>query len=190
MTERSLALVWVRVPDTRTFERVAEQVTSSPEYRSPAVKCETASSGIASFLDAYRTLLWGMRWLLAPAILGTMAVVIANAISISVRERRVEMAVLKVLGFSPNQIMTLVLGEALLIGCGSGFLSAWATKYLINSVAGGVVLPIAFFGKFFVDSAAPWWGLSIGALTALAGSIVPALSARSVKVSDVFSKIS
>ena len=60
-----------------------------------------ASSGIASFLDAYRDLLCGMRWLLVPAILVTMALVIANAISISVRERRMEMAVLKVLGFSP-----------------------------------------------------------------------------------------
>ena len=45
-----------------------------------------------------------------------MALVIANAISISVRERRTEMAVLKVLGFRPGQILVLVLGEALLIG--------------------------------------------------------------------------
>ena len=58
-----------------------------------------------------------MRWLLVPAILVTMALVIANAISISVRERRTEMAVLKVLGFHPTQILLLVLGEALLIGC-------------------------------------------------------------------------
>jgi putative ABC transport system permease protein len=189
MTERTLALMWLRVPDTATFERVAGQISSSPEYRSPAVKCETASSGIASFLDAYKDLLFGMRWLLVPAILVTMALVIANAISISVRERRVEMAVLKVLGFSPNQILILVLGEALLIGCGSGLLSGWLTLYLINDLVGGVALPIAFFGKFFVTAAAPWWGLTIGAATALAGSLLPAWSARSVKVSEVFAKV-
>lgn len=189
MTERTLALMWVRVPDTATFEKVAEQITTSPEFRSPAVKCETASSGIASFLDAYKTILFGMRWLLAPAILVTMSLVIANAISISVRERRVEMAVLKVLGFSPNQILILVLGEALLIGCISGVVSAIATQFLVNDLIGGISLPIAFFGKFFINDAAPWWGLGIGAMTALAGSLVPAWSARSVKVSDVFSKI-
>ena len=44
-----------------------------------------------------------------------MSLVIANAISISVRERRTEMAVLKVLGFA-LQILRLVLGEALLLG--------------------------------------------------------------------------
>jgi putative ABC transport system permease protein len=190
MDQKSLALVWVRVPDTAAFERVAHQIESAPEYKSPAVKCETASSGIASFLDAYRDLLWGMRWLLVPAILGTMSLVIANAISISVRERRIEMAVLKVLGFTPNQILMLVLGEALLIGCGSGVISAVGTRFLVNDFIGGIALPIAFFGKFYVASEAPWWGLAIGALTALAGSIIPAWSARSVKVSDVFSKLS
>jgi putative ABC transport system permease protein len=189
MTERTLALMWLRVPDTPTFEKVAEQVTSSPEYRSPAVKCETASSGIASFLDAYKTILFGMRWLLAPAILAAMSLVIANAISISVRERRVEMAVLKVLGFTPNQILILVLAEALLIGCLSGLLSGWLTRYLVNELMGGISLPIAFFGKFFVPQAAYWWGLGIGAGTALAGSLAPAWSARSVKVSEVFSKV-
>jgi putative ABC transport system permease protein len=189
MAQKTLALMWLRVPDARTFDKVAEQVTSSPDYKSPAVKCETASSAIANFLDAYKDLLFGMRWLLVPAILVTMALVVAIAISISVRERRIEMAVLKVLGFSPNQILILVLGEALLIGTLSGLFSAWLAKNLINELAGGIALPIAFFGKFYVDEAAPWWGLSMGAVTALAGSLLPAWSARSVKVSEVFSKI-
>ena len=52
MTDKSLALMFLRVPDMATFARVAAQITSSPEFRSPAVKCETLSSGIASFLDS------------------------------------------------------------------------------------------------------------------------------------------
>jgi putative ABC transport system permease protein len=189
MADKTLNLVWLRVPDSTAFRRVAEQITSSSLYTSPAVKCETASSGIASFLDAYRDLLWGMRWLLVPAILVTMALVISNAISISVRERRTEMAVLKVLGYSPNQILALVLGEALLIGCGGGLLSVAATYYVVNHLIGGIKFPIAFFPAFFIPAAALWWGPLIGAVTAFAGSIVPAWSARTVKVSEVFSKL-
>ena len=71
-----------------------------------------------------------------------------------------------------------MLGEALLIGCLSGLFSAWLTKNLINELTGGIALPIAFFGKFYVAEAAPWWGLSMGAVTALAGSLLPAWSAR------------
>jgi putative ABC transport system permease protein len=189
MSEKSLNLVWVRVPDMVAFQRVADQVENHGRYTTPAVKCETASSGVASFLDAYRDLLWGARWLLVPAILSAMGLVIACAISISVRERRTEMAVLKVLGFSPNQIMSLVLGEAMLLGGLCGLLSAAGTWWLVNKQYGGVKFPIAFFPSFMIPDAAWLWGLSLGAGTALVGSIVPAWSARSVKVSDVFSKI-
>ena len=162
MTEKVLAVMFLRLPDTATFEKVAHQITTSPEYQSPPVKCETLSSGISSFLDGFRDLLFGMRWLLVPAILITMALVIANAISISVRERRIEMAVLKVLGFTPNQILIMVLAEALLIGCLSGLFSGWIAMFLINDLIGGVSLPIGFLSTFFVAQAAPWWGLSIG----------------------------
>ncbi len=189
MTDKSLALVFLRVPNVPSYDRVAAQIGSSPEFRTPAVKCETLSSGIASYLESYKDLLFGMRWLLVPALLITISLVIANAISISVRERRVEMAVLKVLGFSPNQILLLVLSEALLIGCLSGVTSAAATWFLVNELLGGIALPIGFFNRFVIDGAAPWWGLAIGAGTALIGSLLPAWSARSVKVSEVFSKV-
>ncbi len=187
MAEKCLNLVWLRVPDTAAFRAVAEQIEDSPSLKSPAVKVETASSGIASFLDSYRLVLWGVRWLLVPAILITLALVIANAISISVRERRTEMAVLKVLGFTPNQIMTLVLGEALLVGVVSGLLSAAITYVAINA-RGGLKFPIAFFPAFQIPDEALWWGLGVGAITAAAGAILPAWSARSVKVAEVFSK--
>lgn len=189
MADKTLNLVWLRMPNSAAFNSIAEQITSSPDYGSPAVKCETASSGVSSFMEAYRDLIWGMRWLLAPAMLVTLSLVIANAISITVRERMTEMAVLKVLGFRPGQILTLVLGESLLIGGIAGLLSAAGTYFLINNVMGGIKFPIAFFGAFFIPLAALWWGLAIGLGTAFIGSILPAWSARTVKVSDVFSKV-
>lgn len=190
LDDKRLNLVWLKVPDMKSYQRVADQIESSSVLSSPAVKCETASSGVAAFLDSYRDLLWGMRWLLVPAILVTMALVIANAISISIRERRTEMAVLKVLGYGPTHIMMLVLGEALLIGVMSGLLSVTASYVWINLVVGGVKFPIAFFPAYLIPTDAFWWGPTIGAVTAFVGSIVPSWSARSVKVSEVFSKIS
>ena len=105
LADKSLNLVWLRVPDTKTYEKVADQIETAYRDSTPSVKCETASSGVASFLDAYRDLLWGMEYLFTPIALISMAVVIATAISISVRERRTEMAVFKVLGFGPWRIL-------------------------------------------------------------------------------------
>jgi putative ABC transport system permease protein len=189
MADQSLNLVWLRLRDKEHFQRVAEQIISAPYYSNPAVKCETAASGIASFLDAFRDLIWGMRWLLAPAALVTLSLVIANAISISVRERRTELAVLKVLGFQPWQILAMVVAEALLLGTLAGLGSAGLTYVTINYGLGGLKFPIAMFGSFYINPAALGWGASIGALTALAGSIVPAWSARNVQVAEVFAKV-
>jgi putative ABC transport system permease protein len=187
--DRALNLFWFRVPEPEAYRKVADQIMQSSLYSAPAVKVETASSGIAAFIEPYRDLLWGMKWLLVPAVLVTMALVIANAISISVRERRTEMAVLKVLGFGPGRILALVLGEALLIGGGSGLVSAGGSYLFVHGILGGIKFPIAFFPIFDIYPDALWWGLVFGAATALAGSIFPAWSARTVRVSEVFAKV-
>jgi putative ABC transport system permease protein len=190
MADKTLNLVWLKVPDTAAYNKVAEQVEHSPLFTVPAVKCETASSGVASFLDAYRDLLGIVRWLLVPALMACMALVICAAISISVRERRTEMAVLKVLGYTPRHILGLVLGEALVLGCTAGLLSAGLAYVVFTVLMGGIPVPIAFFPAFQVPVDALAWGLGLGAGTALAGSIIPALIACSVKVSEVFAKVS
>lgn len=189
MADKTLNLVWLRMADMQMFSKIADQIETSPSYANPAVKFETASSGVSTFLDAYRDLIWGMRWLLAPAILIVLSLVIANAISISVRERRTELAVLKVLGFRPYQILLLILGEALLIGGVAGLASASLTFVVINYVFGGLTFPIAFFSAFMIPLDAIWWGLAIGIGTALAGSLIPAWSARAVRVSEVFARV-
>ena len=189
LADKTLSLVWLRVPDRPSFNKVTEQILTSPSFSNPAVKCETSSTGISSFLDAYRDIIWGVRWLLAPACMLVLSLVISNAISISVRERRTEFAVLKVLGFLPWQILTLVLGEALLIGTLSGLFSAAATYLFCNQVWGGLPFQVAFFPVFRVPEICLWWGAAMGAATALVGSFFPAWSARNVRVADVFSKV-
>src|SRR5262249_35482938 len=139
--------------------------------------------------EAYKDLFNGIKFVLVPAIMAVMIVIVANAISITVRERTREMAVLKALGFRPGHILFLVLGEGLFLGCLGGLFGASITYALINHVAGGIKIPIAFFPVFFVPGQVFWWGPTLGAATALLGGIVPAWTARSVKVSEVFAKV-
>ncbi len=186
LADRSLNMVWLQVREKGDIGRVVEQIDTSGLYQAPAVKCETLAAGMAAFMDSYRDLIWGMRWLLSPAILFTMTLVLANAISISVRERRSELAVLKVLGFHPGQILALVLGEATLIGAVSGGLSAVITFVMVNLVLNNN-------GSFELGILVPLWGLAwgpvIGAATALGGSFIPAWTSCRIKVSEVFAKV-
>ncbi|MBI3410313.1 MAG: ABC transporter permease [Planctomycetes bacterium] len=189
LDEKRLNLIWLRVKDRDTFDRVAQVIESSSSFADRPVKCETASSGIGAFLDAYRDLLWMVKWLMVPAILAIMSLVVAIAISIGVRERRTEMAVLKVLGYRPNEILYLILGESLLVGALSGLAAGVLAVVLINVVVGGIPFPIAFFPTFMVPVQAILWGLAMGAATAYLGGFIPAYIARSVRVSEVFSKV-
>jgi putative ABC transport system permease protein len=189
MSDKPLNLVWLRVPDSDAFAHIGNEIMSSPEFTAPFIKAETQASGISTWLEPYRDILNGVKYGLVPSLLVIMSLVMAMAISINVRERRTEMAVLKVLGFTPARVMAIVLGEALLIGTSAGLLSAALSYGLVHGVMGGIGFPIAFFPVFDIFPDAFWWGPALGCLTTLAGSIVPALSARKVKVSEVFAKI-
>ncbi len=186
---KRLNLIWLRVPDRETFNRVGAIIENASAFADRPVKVETSSNGIGSFLEPYKDLLWGMKWLLVPAILIIMSLVMANAISIAVRERRMEMAVMKVLGFRPNQILQLVLGEALLVGAVAGLIAAALTYGLFNGMWGGIPFRIGFFPVFRIPESVFCWGIAMGGLTAFLGSAIPAWNARSVKVSEVFSKV-
>ena len=184
MADKSLYVVWLKVADQAMFSKVTEQIDNSGLFQSPAVKCETLAAFVAGQMEQLKDMIWGVRWLLSPAILIVMSLVLCNSISISVRERRNEMAVLKVLGFRPSHLVILVLGEAMLIGMAAGIISAaltyWATSTMSN---------YADMGPLVVPSQALWWGPAIGAATAIIGCTGPALSGCKVKVAEVFSKV-
>jgi putative ABC transport system permease protein len=184
MANKCVNLIWVRVPTRESYERIAAAVNEPKNFNAPAVKVETASAGIGTFMEAYKDIFWGMKYILSPAMLVIMSLVVANAISISVRERRTEMAVLKVLGFQPWHVAGMILGEALLVGAIAGAMStalAWAGL-------GNIKFQIAFLGAFFVPTEVLVIGPVLGMFVAFVSSVGPALSAKNVRVAEVFAR--
>jgi putative ABC transport system permease protein len=179
----SLSFVVLQVPNMTACQRVIHQIESSTAFRDPAVKCETLSAYAATQLEAYRDIMWFMRWVLAPAVLIAIAVIMAN--SISMRERRGEIAVLKVLGYRPVQIFILLLGEAALLGGLAGLVSALAIYEGVNWLLDthNTILPI------YIPATALWWGPAVGIVTALAGSISSVSSAVRLQTAAVFARV-
>jgi putative ABC transport system permease protein len=184
MAEKCVNLIWVKLPTREAFERLSA-IVNKGDFGTVPVKLETASSGIGSWLTAYKDIFKGIKYLLVPAMIGIMSLVVANALSISVRERRTEMAVLKVLGFQPRHVLLLVLGEALLVGMLGGGMSA----LLAWGMLGNFKFQIAFLGGFFVPVNALIYGPALGMAVSFAGSLFPALKAKDVKVAEVFAKV-
>jgi putative ABC transport system permease protein len=179
-----IMLGWLKFEDQASANQASELI----ERDIADIKSEIASTAMSRFMDPYKAILNGVKFFLIPAIVLVMALIVANAISITVRERTTETAVLKVLGFRPQQILFLILGEAVLIGAIAGFLGAAMTYVLVNR-GGGIKVPMGFFPVFFVPGQVLWWGAALGVATALLGGIIPAWRARTVKVAEVFSKV-
>lgn len=180
-------LGWLMVDDKPAAGAVTG-LLSTDALLKDEIKVEEGSSAVSRFLEPLGNLLFGVKCLLV-VIVAVMTLILANAVSITVRERVREIAVLKVLGFSQGRIFGLILGEGLLLGAVAGLLSGLATVLLVNQVAGGIKIPLGFFPVFFVPWHALWWGASLGAITALLGGIIPIWNGSSVKVSEVFAKV-
>lgn len=183
--------LWLRVRDAPTGEKVAAKIQQDFESRQPALKVQTESAGAARLAEKGRVALNILRFVSLILMLD-MVVILSNSISIATRERRTEMAVLKVLGFKPIAIMVMVIGEATLIGAVSGFIGA-AIPWGISDLAARELLApgpmTSFMSSFPVGWGTVPWGLLLGAGVGALGSFFPAWSAQGVKVSDVFAKI-
>jgi putative ABC transport system permease protein len=185
--DRRIDIFWVEAGQKQDFPRVVQQINTSPQFTEPPVKCETWASLVANYVDAYSGFIWFIQWVLVPGSIFSMVLLIANAINLSVRERVKEMAVLKVLGFRPAHLLVLVLGEALVLGAGSGLAAGGLVYWIANTFFSGI--SIAGSEPCPVPWQAVLWGGGVGAATSLIGSILPAWTASSVRVAQVFARV-
>lgn len=180
-------MFWVEVGKKEDFPDIVKQINTSPQFTAPPVKCETFASLVANLLDSYSGFIWFIKWVLVPGSMFSMVLLIANAISLNVRERTREMAILKVIGFRPAHLLALVLGEALVLGAGSGLFAGALICWIANTFFSGIT--VGGSDPFPVPWDALWWGALAGGGTALIGSALPALTASTVRPSQVFARM-
>jgi putative ABC transport system permease protein len=111
--------------------------------------------------------------------------------SMAVRERRTEIAVLKTLGFSGRLVMGLVLGESLVIGLlggGLGLALGWASiRGLQHAPVLGSVL--AFYPDVGLTAGVASLGLAVAIVLALAAGTAPAVAAYRSKVTEILRQV-
>jgi putative ABC transport system permease protein len=144
-----------------------------------------------SFIGAFAAILSAFD-LVSLVILLIMLLILANTLSMSVRERTHEYGVLRAIGFSPRYVFGFILGEAVLIAIVGGLAGALLTLGLING-AMGPAIENSEMGVFFPYFRTP---LPIVAIS-LAGAVVigaiaglaPAIGASRRKVTDALRRV-
>jgi len=169
----------VKIADSSQAQAMASRFDDMFANSSAETKTTTEKGFVEGFAKQIGDIGAIMIAILA-AVLFTMLLVSANTMAQSVRERTSEVGVLKTLGFSGGAILSLVLGEALLIavlGGSLGLLAAWLIVQRGDPTGG--MLPIFILPARNVAAGAAL----IVALGLLAG-LMPAVTAMRLKITD------
>jgi putative ABC transport system permease protein len=108
----------------------------------------------------------------------TILMIVGNTLMMSVRERTREIGVLKSLGFPPNRILRLVLGEAILLALVGGLSGLWLAALFMLSVhdSAGDLVPQTISPNVTLTGLALMLGFGI------VTGLIPALSAMRLRV--------
>jgi len=180
----------VQIADPSQAGVVSKEIDEAFENSDNQTKTETEQAFRAGFVALAGNLALLLN-VIGMAVAFTILLVTANTMSIAVRERQQEIAVLKTLGFSSALVMTLILSEALLLGLMGGLLGILIARGII-----AVLVNVPFLGD--VLRAFPNLGLSPGiaavgvglalALGLLAG-FIPALMAYRSRITEALRQV-
>jgi putative ABC transport system permease protein len=115
------------------------------------------------------------------AVFFTMLLVSGNTMAQSVRERTNELAVMKTLGFSDRQVLTLVLAESLTITLIGGAIGTLGALVIVGRT--GAVLS-AYLSAFILTGKALAIGVLLMILLGLVAGALPALRASRLQIAD------
>ncbi len=174
----------VRVKDPAQAPEVAKLIDQEFQNSSAETKTEPE----AAFLQGWAKQIGDITMITATimsAVFFTILLVAGNTMSQSVRERTGELGVLKALGYTNAQALSLVLAESCLLavlGGGLGLGLAW--MFVARGDPTGGMLPLFFFP---IRDLFTGVGISV-ALGVLAG-IFPALQAMRLRVADALRRM-
>jgi putative ABC transport system permease protein len=180
----------IEIADPAQAGAISKAIDEEFANSSGPTKTETEAAFRASFVSLAGNLTALLNGI-GLAVTFTILLVTANTMSMAVRERRTEIAVLKTLGFPSARVMSLILGEALLLGLAGGLLGIGMGVATIRALPSVPMLGDAV--RQFPNLGLSW-ELSALALTVslglgFAAGFVPALLAYRARITDMLRQV-
>ena len=180
----------VELEDPKQGATVARAIDGIFENSEAETKSETEAAFRADFLAMIGNLALLLNSI-GLAVIFTILLVTANTMSMAVRERRTEIAVLKTLGFTSRQVMGLILAEALTIGALGGGIGLGLSVVIMRVMTrvpaiGGFINGFPNFGPHWSVSGQ---GLGIALFLGLAAGLMPALAAYRSRITEMLRQV-
>jgi putative ABC transport system permease protein len=143
-----------------------------------------------SFLGAFSAILDAFDYV-SLGILIIMALILANTIAMSVRERTHEYGVLRAIGFPPAHIVGFIVGESVLVAVVGGLLGLGLTMLLINGLMGPFIETnmAGLFPYFSTPPKVLIMAIVAAVIVGIVAGAVPAYRASKLKVTDALRRL-
>lgn len=178
----------VEINDPSQAGTVSKAIDAQFENTDAQTLTETEQAFAASFIAMAGNLAFLLNSI-ALAVSFTILLVTANTMSMAVRERRTEIAVLKTLGFSSGRVMGLIVAEAVFLGALGGALGIGGSRALMWLLTTLPVIKDMLAGmglsELNLQPAVAAVGFSVALLLGLAAGFVPAYNAYRSKITDM-----
>jgi len=143
-----------------------------------------------SFLAGFSAILSAIN-VVSIVILLIMMMILGNTVAMGVRERTAEYGVLRAIGFLPKHIVTLVVGEAAVLGVGGGVAGLLVAYPVVQLGIGRFVEEnlAGFFPYFRISPENAVAGFVLALVLAALASVIPAWQAGRLSVVDSLRRV-
>ena len=171
---------WIKVRSAEDMPRVCAAINAAFANSSAQVRAESERAFQLGFIS-----MWGnikvLIGFISSVVVFTLVLVSASTMSMVVRERFRELAILKALGFRRRELFTLILAESCALATAGGMLGvggAWAlfTFGNVTAMTGGI------FPSFEVTPKIIGVGTLVASLLGIAASIAPSFAVARMSV--------
>jgi putative ABC transport system permease protein len=179
---------YVEIEDPDKAGEVSRRIDALFENSDAQTRTETEKAFAASFVSMAGNLALLLNGI-GLAVTFTILLVVANTMSIAVRERRTEIAVLKTLGFTGRHVMGLVVAESVIIAVLGGLIGVGGSQgimWLLTHAPGiGDALAGIGLSELRLRPLVAVLGFANAVFLGFASGLVPALGAYRARITDM-----
>jgi putative ABC transport system permease protein len=169
----------IRIADPQNAGVVSQAIDALFANSRAETKTETERAFQQSFLSSMGSVITAMD-VMSFVIIGIILLVLANTMIMSARERTHEYAVLKALGFSGRHVVTLIVGESVLLSLLGSVIGILITFPALEGFQ--EAMPKGWFPIFYVEPETIVVGCVAGVLVGLSASLLPARRAMATRI--------
>lgn len=181
-TKGLVGMWWLKVKSAQDMPRVIDAINKAFANTSAEVRAESERTFQLSFIS-----MWGniklLVGLICSAVIFTLLLVTASTMSMAIRERFRELAILKAIGFRRRELFAFILAESFGLAA-AGALLGVGGAYALFTYGDVSKMTNGMFPSFEVTSRIVGTGVLVAAMLGIISSIMPSIAVAKMSVTE------